>query len=94
LIVGSYDNNSVLRYNESSGAFVNQFDPHNLANLKNPSGGVFGTDGNLYVSSGIFPKPNHGVLQYNGTTGAFQNVFAGQNVTSPRRLHHSSTDLC
>jgi hypothetical protein len=94
LLVGSYDNNSVLRYDESTGAFVDQFDPHNLGNLINPSGGVFGPDGNLYVSSGIFPHNNSGifahnnpqVLQYNGTTGAFQSVFANQNVTSPRGL--------
>src|SRR5262249_36759798 len=69
LLVGSYDNNSVLRYNETTGAFVDQFDPHNLANLKNPVGGVFGSDGNLYVSSGIFLKNNQKVLQYNGMTG-------------------------
>src|SRR5262245_27076496 len=84
LLVGSYDNNSVLRYNETTGAFVDQFDPHNLANLKNPVGGVFGSDGNLYVSSGIFLKNNQKVLQYNGMTGAFQSLFASQNVTSPR----------
>jgi hypothetical protein len=85
LLVGSLINNSVLRYSETTGAFVDQFDPHNLANLKDPSGGVFGSDGNLYVTSGIFRKNNdHTVLQYNGTTGAFQSVFASQNVTSPR----------
>src|SRR5262245_4373885 len=84
LLVGSFDNNSVLRYDENTGAFVDQFDPHNHANLKNPAGGVFGSDGNLYVSSGIFLNNNHKVLQYNGTTGAFQSVFASQNITSPR----------
>jgi streptogramin lyase len=86
LLVGSYDNNSVLRYDESTGAFVDQFDPHNHANLKNPIGGVFGSDSNLYVSSGVFQKSTNGenVLQYNGTTGAFQSVFTSQNVTSPR----------
>src|SRR5439155_6835027 len=84
LLVGSFNNNSVLRYDESTGAFVDQFDPHNLANLKTPVGGVFGPDGNLYVTSGVFLKNNQSVLQYNGTTGAFQSVFASQNVTSPR----------
>jgi len=86
LVVGSFDNNSVLRYSESTGAFVDQFDPHNLANLKNPDGQVFGPDGNLYVSSGVFQHTNQSVLQYNGTTGAFQSVFASQNITSPRAL--------
>jgi DNA-binding beta-propeller fold protein YncE len=84
LLVGSFDNNAILRYSESTGAFVDQFDPHNLANLKNPGPGVFGPDGNLYVSSGVFLNNNQKVLQYNGTTGAFQSVFASQNITSPR----------
>src|SRR5262245_9394069 len=39
LLVESFDNNSVLRYDESTGAFVDQFDLHNLGNLKNPDGG-------------------------------------------------------
>src|SRR5262245_6466189 len=69
LLVGSFYNNIVLRYDENTGAFVDQFDPHNLGDLKNPVGGVFGPDGNLYVSSGIFLNNNHKVLQYNGTTG-------------------------
>jgi sugar lactone lactonase YvrE len=86
LLVGSFDNNSVLRYSESTGAFVDQFDPHNLANLKNPTAGVFGLDGNLYVSSGVFDPNHHPVLQYNGTTGAFQSVFASQNIAGPRGL--------
>lgn len=84
LLVGSFGNNSVLRYEENTGAFVDQFDRHNLANLKTPVGGVFGPDGNLYVTSGVFTKHNQSVLQYNGTTGAFQSVFARQNITSPR----------
>jgi sugar lactone lactonase YvrE len=84
LIVGSFDNNAILRYNETTGAFVDQIDPHNLANLKEPNAGVFGPDGNLYVSSGLILNNNHKVLQYNGTTGAFQTVFASQNVTGPR----------
>jgi len=87
LLVGSFDNNSVLRYSETTGAFVDQLDPHNLANLKNPSAGVFGPDGNLYVSSNIFQKnSNWKVVEYDGKTGAFLRVFASQNITSPRGL--------
>jgi sugar lactone lactonase YvrE len=86
LLVGSLDNSSILRYSETTGAFVDQFDPHNLANLKSPNAGVFGSDGNLYVSSGVFQNNNHAVLQYNGTTGAFQAVYASQNLTGPRGL--------
>jgi DNA-binding beta-propeller fold protein YncE len=86
LVVGSFDNNSVFRYDERSGAFVDQIDPQNLGSLKTPSAGIFGTDGNLYVSSNIFEKSNQRVLQYNGATGAFQTAFASQNVTSPRAV--------
>ena len=84
LVVGSFNNNGILRYDESTGAFIDQFDLHNLGNLKSPTGGVFGPDGNLYVTSGVFLKNNHKVLQYNGTTGEFLRVFASQNLTSPR----------
>src|SRR5579864_5420995 len=70
LLVGSYDTSSVLRYDERTGAFVDQFDPHNVANLKDPVGGVLAPDHNLYVSSNIFSRNNQSVVQYNGTTGA------------------------
>lgn len=88
LLVGSMDTNSVLRYDETTGAFVDQFDPHNLANLKTPTAGVFGRDGNLYVCSGIFQTSPNGenVVQYNGTTGAFQTVFASQNIIGTRSV--------
>lgn len=84
LVVGSFDNNSVLRYDEATGTFVDQFDPHNSASLKNPVGGVFGPDHNLYVSSSIFNGNSDDVLEYGGATGAFQTVFAIRNITSPR----------
>ena len=85
-VVGSFANNGVLRYGEDTGAFVDRLDRHNLGDLKNPVGGVFGPDGNLYVSSGLFSGSRPAVLQYDGTTGAFLRVFASQNLTSPRGL--------
>jgi hypothetical protein len=85
LVVGSFGNNRALRYDENSGALVDQLDPRNFGDLKNPLGGIFGPDGNLYVTSGVF-RGNAAVLQYNGTTGAFQAVFASQNITSPRGI--------
>ncbi len=89
LVVASYDNQSILRYNESTGAFVDQIDPKNQANLFEPVGMVFGRNGNLYVSDRQFiSKPGNPpvVLQYNGTTGAFQSDFASQNIGSPRGI--------
>jgi hypothetical protein len=84
LVVGSFNNNSVLRYDEHTGAFVDQFDPHNLANLKTPTGGVFGPDHNLYVTSGVFAGNNQSILQYEGASGVFQRALASPNITSPR----------
>jgi hypothetical protein len=86
LIVGSFANNGVLRYREDTRAFIDRFDRHNLGDLKNPVGGVFGPDGNLYVSSGLFSGSPPAVLQYDGTTGEFLRVFASQRLTSPRGI--------
>ena len=84
LVVSSYDNNKILRYDESTGAFVDQIDPKNVANMNSPTCLVFGPDHNLYVSDRLFKTSQQDVLQYNGTSGAFQAVFASQNLGSPR----------
>jgi sugar lactone lactonase YvrE len=89
LVVASFANNSVFRYSENTGAFVDHIDPHNLANLNEPQILLFGPDHNLYVSDHVFfatPGNPSVVLQYNGTTGAFQSVFAGQNLASARGI--------
>jgi len=72
LFVTSRDNNSVLRYNGTTGAFIDDFVPDFSGGLEEPVGLVFGPDGNLYVSS----EDSDQVLRYNGTTGAFIDVFA------------------
>lgn len=86
LVVASYDNNSILRYNESTGAFVDQIDPKNLANENEPVAVLFGPNHNLFLSDRQFENSHQDVLQYDGTTGAFLNVFASQNLTSPRGI--------
>jgi sugar lactone lactonase YvrE len=89
LVVASYTNNSIFRYNENTGAFVDQIDPKNLANRFEAQGMVFGPDHNLYLGDRVFvngPGNPAVVQQYNGTTGAFQSVFASQNLTSPRGI--------
>src|SRR5579884_392757 len=86
LVVASYDNNSIFRYDENTGAFIDQIDPKNQANLNQPSGMVFGLDHNLYVSERQFFSNHQAVLRYDGTSGAFQSVFASQNLGSPRGI--------
>ena len=90
LLVSSFDNNSVLRYDESTGAFVDAFVPKQSGGLREPMGVVYGPDHNLYVASGLEPDQGVGhkdVLRYNGTTGAFLDDFADENqLTSLRGI--------
>jgi hypothetical protein len=91
LYVGCFDTNNVLRYDENTGAFVDEF-------VHKKSGGLIQTmglmisplDNNLYVGSGHFASPGQevGVLRYDGTTGGFLNEFAGTaaGLTSTRGL--------
>ena len=53
LLVASFDTNSVLRYNETTGAFVDAFIPSQSAGPREPTGVIFGRDHNLYVASGL-----------------------------------------
>jgi hypothetical protein len=73
LLVSSYYTHSVLRYDETTGAFIGVF--ASGGGLSYPQGLAFGPDGNLYVSSGA----NAMVLRYNGTTGAFMDTFVTYN---------------
>src|SRR5947208_2919338 len=90
LLVSSFDSNSVLRYNETTGAFVDAFVPRQSGGLREPMGVVYGPDHRLYVASGLEPNNGTGhkdVLRYNGSTGAFLGNFADDNqVTSPRAI--------
>ena len=65
--VSSYGNSEVIRYNGTTGAFMNVF--------ATGSGGfedvTFGPDNNLYVAS----YGNNAVYRYNGTTGASMGTF-------------------
>ena len=63
-------NDAVLRYDGTTGAFINTFvQPSSV--LLGPHGLTFGPDGNLYVSTFF----SNSVLRYNGTTGAFLGAF-------------------
>jgi WD40 repeat protein len=68
--VSDSDHDTVLRYNGSTGAFIDAFVP--AGNAEDPAGLVFGPDGNLYVASSSAPGA---VLRFNGTTGASLGEF-------------------
>jgi hypothetical protein len=91
LLVGSFNTDSVLRYDETSGAFADSFVPSKSGGLRNPIGVVFGPDHNLYVTSDGQPdkiNPGHNaVLRYDGSTGDFLGAFADdKSLTNPRSI--------
>src|SRR5437879_5215004 len=51
LYVISENSNSILRYSEATGDFMDEFVSPGSGGLKNPRGLLFGRDGNLYVTS-------------------------------------------
>ena len=71
LLLSSFNNGLVFRYNENTGQYLDTFIPNTNGLLNLPHGLAFGPDGNLYVAS----AGNDSVLRYNGTNGAFLNVF-------------------
>jgi hypothetical protein len=84
LLVPDFDRNAVLRYNESTGAFVDEFVKRDSGGVNQPYIALYGPhDHNLYVSTGHWSGPGKikAVLRYDGTTGAFLDQFvqAGHN---------------
>jgi DNA-binding beta-propeller fold protein YncE len=73
--VPSHLTNQILRYDGTTGAFLDAFVPAGSGGLAQPSGLVFGPDGNLYVAAHA-PSAGQGtVFRYDGTTGAFLDTF-------------------
>jgi streptogramin lyase len=80
LLVCSASAAQVLRFDDSTGAFLGVFTSG--GGLNTPEGLVIGPDGNLYVSSGTDQ-----VLRYDGTSGSFIDVFAsGGGLLTPAGL--------
>jgi len=71
LLVGSFFGNSVLRYDGSSGAFIDRFVAIGSGGLDVALGIAVGPDHNLYVSS----RETDSVLRFDGVTGSFIDVF-------------------
>lgn len=80
---GSSGNERVLRYNGTTGAFIDTFVPSGSGGLNVPRSLAIGPGGDLLVSSEL----SNNVLRYNGTTGAFVSTFAsGGGLNAPREL--------
>jgi streptogramin lyase len=84
LYVSSQDNDRILRYDGTTGAFIDAFVPAGSGGLNIPVGLDFGPDGNLYVVSNF----THEVLRYDGSSGAFIDTFVpnGSGLNSPTGL--------
>ena len=85
LYVANGDGSDVVRFNGTTGAFIDNFVSAGSGGLANARGVTFGPDGDLYVTS--FDSDE--VLRYNGITGTFSNasVAAGSGGLSfPRGL--------
>jgi len=65
---------AILRYNGSTGAFIDAFVPAATSGLNIPLVAALGPDGKLYV--GDYLGNNTGVVRkYNGTTGASMRIL-------------------
>jgi len=72
LYVSSFNNDRVLRYDGTTGAYIDQFVTANSGGLNGPDAGMaWGPDGHLYVPSFFTNR----VLKYDGKTGASLGVF-------------------
>jgi len=71
LYVTSFGTNQVLRFDGTTGAFVDAFVSAGDGGLSLPRDLVFGPDSNLYVGS--FGTGD--IFRYNGTTGTFMDDF-------------------
>jgi streptogramin lyase len=71
LLVASRGSNTILRYDDKTGDFIDAFIPPGSGGLDGPSYVVYGPDDNLYVADYY----NSRVLRYNSKTGDFIDVF-------------------
>jgi streptogramin lyase len=78
LFVSSVDYNTVLQYDENTGAFLSIFAS---GSVRGPRGVLFGPDGNLYVVS----ADTNAVIRYDGTGNYIDDfVMSGGELRSPR----------
>lgn len=70
LLVSSEGTNGVLRYDQTTGAFIGAF-VNSGRDLTMTGGEAIGPDGNLYVRSNLTNQ----ILRYSGSTGQFLGVL-------------------
>ena len=81
--------NEILRYDGTSGKFIDAFVSSGSGGLDLPTGLTFGPDGNLYVASGNTNE----ILRYDGTSGKFIDAFVSSGrggLDGPKDLMFSS----
>lgn len=85
LYVASFDTNTVLRFDGTTGAFMDTFVTAGSGGLVSPHGSTFGPDGDLFVGS----AGTNQVLRYDGTTGDFKEVFiqSGTGLINPVQIN-------
>lgn len=78
IYVASEESNAVVRFDGTTGAFLDRFVADDPLTMEDETGGLlgpgavlFGADGRLYVSS----FDSDAILRYDGQTGAFVDVF-------------------
>jgi streptogramin lyase len=69
--IGGWISDNVIRYDPTTGAYVDEFISAGTGGLSGACGMGFGPDGNLYVTSFYTDE----ILRYDGTTGAFIDDF-------------------
>jgi len=82
---GSTNENSVLRFIGTTGAFDEVFVSPDSGGLDEPKGLAFGSDGNLYVVG----ADTDGIFKYDGSTGDFISTAIppeNSNLQDPRSL--------
>jgi sugar lactone lactonase YvrE len=88
LLVSSFDTSQVLRYDQTTGAFLGVF-ATGLPGDHPTSGLTVGPDNNLYVGANNFATPllESFVRRFNGGTGAFIDTFAsGGELNGPGNM--------
>lgn len=84
LYIGDTSDNTVKRFNETSGNFSNTFVSPGSGGLLGPSGILFEINGQLLVDNQNFGGTTPGdILRYNGKTGVFETTLVNSTDQYP-----------